>query len=103
MRDMRLGTCALCNHSEVIDAPAVEYTEGQAVRLAVTHAPDSLDFLEPRDPVDYPIGLLRMLVCRACGFVQWFASRPDRIPIDEAYGTRLVKPKKAGGGGASTP
>jgi hypothetical protein len=90
MLDMRNGTCALCKHTEIIDAPAIEYTGGEPVRLSVTHAPESLDFLETRSSVDRPIGLLRILVCRSCGYVQWFASRPERIPIDETYGTKLI-------------
>jgi len=91
MLDMRKGVCALCNHSEVIDAPALEYLdEDNATRLAVTHSPDPMDFLESRGQIARPRGLLRMLVCRACGFVQWFASAPERIPIDEAHGTKLV-------------
>ncbi|HVH47548.1 MAG TPA: hypothetical protein VM925_34670 [Labilithrix sp.] len=94
MLDMRNGTCAVCNHHEVIDAPALEYTDDDSqIRLAVTHAPDSLDFLQPRSGSERPFGVLRMLVCRSCGFVQWFATRPERIPINEAHGTKLVVPK----------
>jgi hypothetical protein len=92
MLDMRKGVCALCNHPEVIDAPAHEYTGEEPVRLAVTHAPDNLDFLHPTSSMDQPMGVLRILVCRKCGFVQWFASRPHKIPIDEAHGTKLLKP-----------
>lgn len=94
MLDMREGKCAVCQHPEVIDAPALEYLdEDNPIRLAVTHAPDSLDFLQPRSVVERPFGVLRMLVCRACGFVQWFAGRPERIPIGEAFGTKLVVPR----------
>jgi hypothetical protein len=94
MLDMRKGVCAVCNHSEVIDAPAHDYLDDDnPIQLAVTHAPDSLDFLQPRSPVERPYGVLRMCVCRSCGFVQWFASRPERIPVDEAHGTRLITPE----------
>lgn len=94
MLDMRLGTCAVCNHPEVIDAPALDYLdEDNPTRSAVTHAPDSMNFLQPRSPLDRPRGVLRMLVCRSCGFVQWFASRPEKIPIDDAHGTKLIVPK----------
>jgi hypothetical protein len=91
MRDMRNGVCALCNHPEVIDAPASEYTDsGDPVRLAVAHSPDDLDMFSPKLSIDRPVGLLRMFVCRSCGFVQWFASKPGKIPVDEAHGTKLV-------------
>ena len=96
MRDMRSGICALCDHAEVIDAPAIEYSgDGTPVRLAVTHTPDDLDDYIPsstRD-ADRPLGVLRMYVCRSCGYTQWFAHKPARIPIDEAHGTRLIKPE----------
>jgi hypothetical protein len=92
MLDMRKGVCALCHHDQVIDAPALEYSDESPIRLAVTHAPDSLEFFDTKQSIDRPLGLLRILVCRACGYVQWFASRPEKIPVDEAHGTRLVKP-----------
>lgn len=94
MLDMRNGVCALCNHREIVDAPALEYLDDdEATPLAVTHAPDSLDFLQPRSAIARPYGALRLYVCRSCGFVQWFASKPSRIPIDDACGTRLLTPK----------
>lgn len=94
MHDMRDGTCAICQHPEVIDAPAVEYSsEDDPVRLAVTHAPESLGFLPGKKPIERPFGVLRMLVCRSCGFVQWFASNPQKIPISEGHSTKLIKPK----------
>lgn len=94
MLDMRNGVCALCNHPEVIDAPALEYLDDdEATPLAVTHEPDALDFLEAKSPLAKPYGALRLFVCRKCGFTQWFASKPHRIPIDEAHGTRLITPE----------
>jgi hypothetical protein len=96
MRDMRQGICAICNHPEVISAPAIEYSgDGTAVRLAVTHTPDDLDdYIPPstRD-ADRPLGALRMYVCRSCGYVQWFANKPGKVPIDDAFGTTLLTPK----------
>jgi hypothetical protein len=95
MLDMRKGSCALCNHNEVIDAPALDYLDDDTpTQLAVTHAPDEMDFLQPKGPLDRPLGALRMLVCRSCGFVQWFATRPKQIPIDDAHRTKLVVPTK---------
>lgn len=96
MHDMRNGICALCNHPEVIDAPAIEYTgEGESVRLAVAHVPAPLEFIpsSTRTVDDRPYGLLRVLVCRSCGFVQWFASKPRNIPIDQSSDTKLITPK----------
>jgi hypothetical protein len=95
MHDMRNGICALCQYPEVIDAPAVEYTsDDDPVRLAVTHAPDSLDFFDDKKSIERPFGVLRVLVCRSCGFVQWFASQPQKIPVNENHGTTLITPKR---------
>lgn len=95
MLDMRHGVCAVCHHDQVIDAPALDYLDDDSpTQLAVTHAPDSLDFLQPRSPLERPFGVLRMLVCRKCGFVQWFASRPEKIPVGEPYGTKLVRKRE---------
>ncbi len=93
MVDMRSGVCAVCNHPEVIDAPALDYLdEDNPTPVAVTHAPGSMNFLQPTSGVSRPYGVLRMLVCRSCGFVQWFASKPHRIPISENYNTTLITP-----------
>lgn len=90
MHDMRAGTCAVCLHPEVIRASAVEFSGKfhREVPLAVTHEPNR-SFFGPH-PVDQPIGPLEMLVCRKCGFVQWFAANPAGIPIGEKYKTSLV-------------
>lgn len=99
MLDMRKGICAVCSHTEIIDAPALDWVdEDNATPVAVTHAPDSLNFLQPTSALAKPYGVLRMLVCRSCGFVQWFASRPHRIPVSEVHGTKLIK-----GGDAEAP
>lgn len=94
MLDMRKGVCAICSHTEIIDAPALDYLdEDNPTPVAVTHAPDTMSFLQPTGALAKPYGVLRMLVCRSCGFVQWFASKPQRIPIDETHGTKLIAGK----------
>jgi hypothetical protein len=93
MLDMRKGVCALCGHGEIIDAPAREFTDddGEPVQLAVAHAPEKIDFMGTKRSADRPFGRLRMLVCRSCGFVQWFASKPEKIPVNDTLGTKLIR------------
>jgi len=94
MLDMRKGVCAVCSHTEIIDAPALDYLdEDNPTPVAVTHAHDSMNFLQPAGALARPYGVLRMLVCRSCGFVQWFASKPHRIPLEDGHGTKLITGK----------
>jgi hypothetical protein len=41
--------------------------------------------------MDRPVGLLEAYVCQSCGSVEWFANRPEAIPIGLEYGTELVE------------
>jgi len=43
-------------------------------------------------PVDArkALGLLEVYVCRKCGFVEWYCSDPERIPIGPVYMTEDV-------------
>ncbi len=40
--------------------------------------------------LDAPRGSFAAFVCRACGFTEWYASDPERIPIGPAHGTDVV-------------
>jgi len=41
-------------------------------------------------------GVLDAYVCRACGFVEWYAQEPEKIPIGATFGTSLVEVPGAG-------
>jgi len=94
MIDMRTGTCALCGHGEVIEAPARDFFgEGGDVSrpMAVTHQ-TKITFLGGERPdLQEPRGRLMQYVCRSCGYTQWFARNPDQIPIGSPHETRLLK------------
>lgn len=88
MRDMRDGICPLCEHNEIIEAVAAEFGDQDVERVkAVTYDPRWV--IEGRNP-KHPHGPLKMVVCRRCGYVQWFADDPASIPIDDEHRTRLI-------------
>jgi|KBSMisStaDraftv2_1062788.scaffolds.fasta_scaffold406941_2 ribosomal protein L37E len=93
MIDMRQGTCALCGHDEVIEGSARDffgrYGE-QSEPLAVTQAEAPSIGSVRLDP-EKRLGQLRQYVCRRCGYTQWFAYRPEEIPIGFPHETRIVK------------
>jgi hypothetical protein len=93
MRDIRQGQCPLCQHDEIIQAAAADYPEGawKPTPLAVTYD------RAQRDPVTAALGAYNVFVCRSCGFTQWFASRPENIPIGEQHFTRLIRGPKSEG------
>jgi hypothetical protein len=37
-----------------------------------------------------PRGVFVSYICRSCGFTEWYALSPEKIPIGPAYGTSLV-------------
>jgi hypothetical protein len=97
MHDMRTGNCALCGHDEVIRAQARDFFGEWGERnepMALTES-KKVSFWSGRETDDPEpgkrIGELEQYVCRSCGYVQWFASAPQKIPIGDAHRTSLVK------------
>ena len=93
--DLRTGVCPLCGHHEAIEAVPNEFgfSDYSATQLAVTHRADGVD----RKRRDYPVGKLMLYVCRKCGYVQWFATLPEKIPIGEEYQTKLIQGRPSQG------
>ena len=87
--DLRTGVCPLCGHHEAIEAVPNEFgfSDYSATQLAVTHRADGID----RKRRDHPVGKLMLYVCRKCGYAQWFANMPEKIPIGEEYQTKLIQ------------
>jgi hypothetical protein len=90
MLDMRHGKCALCGCEEIIEAPARD-SYGPSAEffkpMSVAVEPEGVLTLTPQKR----IAPITMYVCRKCGFVQWFAADPKKIPIDDDHATRLVE------------
>jgi len=92
MRDLRKGTCPLCEHNEVIESVAAEFSHSSAeTPMSVTY--DARWVVGGRNP-RHGHGALRMYVCRSCGYVQWFADHPEKIPVSPEFGTRIIKGTK---------
>jgi hypothetical protein len=88
MLDMRHGKCALCGHETIIEAPARD-SYGKSAEF---WKPASVAFeAEGILGAQKRIAPITMYVCRKCGFVQWFASDPKTIPVDEDHSTRIVE------------
>lgn len=103
--------CARCGHAEIVRVRMRERTvvtgqqanEERVAPVAVTfdRAVTYKGFFSkeqvpmPVAETDKPFGLLDAHVCRACGFVEWYAQEPEAIPIGAVFGTALVvaKPK----------
>jgi hypothetical protein len=93
-------SCARCQHGVLIrcaarqrSAPCTDnfsFPE-QPVRLALTYGFDA------KGPnLELASGELYAMVCRACGFVEWYADHPEQIPIGAKYGTELVGATSSG-------
>jgi hypothetical protein len=86
MDDMRKGSCPLCRHHEIIAALPGDFDALDERTLAVSYA-----IVDGARDARFPRGLLVAYICRRCGYLQWFADKPDEIPIGKRYKTRLVR------------
>ena len=91
MKDWRQGRCPLCAHDEVVESMAAEFIGIAETAMSVTY--EVSEVVLGRDPAQGR-GALAMYVCRKCGYVQWFAQNPAKIPIDKLCRTRLIKAPK---------
>jgi hypothetical protein len=79
----------LCAHQEIIESvPALFGDADGEKEQAVTYEPRWV--MSGRNP-DHPRGILRLYVCRHCGFAQSFALDPGSIPIGKDHRTRLIR------------
>lgn len=94
MHDIRSGICPLCDHREIIEARALQIygeTGDNVAPLVVTYGKKPASFLSSEAwNTNEPYGRLRSYICRACGYVQSFATSPKDIPIDAKNETRLI-------------
>lgn len=105
--------CMRCGGAQLIRAQVREravdsgsaHARGRPAPLAITYARGE-EFAPPllslaKQPsaapdLDVPFGVLDAYVCRACGFVEWYAQEPEKIPIGATFGTSLVEVPGAG-------
>jgi hypothetical protein len=87
-----------CDHGQFVRAVVRERGAGdwyspRVAPLGVTfplQAVPSLPRSRSEPDLREPIGIFEVYVCRACGFTEWYALEPDRIPIGPEYATELV-------------
>jgi hypothetical protein len=94
--DIRKGICPQCGHHEIIEAAQSEFGDADRTsQMCVTY--DARWVFPGLNPAKGH-GPLYLYVCRACGFSQWYAKNPERIPISEGHRTRLIegKPSETG-------
>jgi hypothetical protein len=100
MLDMRQGQCPLCQHDEIIEATLSEFSgenDEHERPLAIAHGTRHQFIVGERTDPDRSYGVLSQCICRRCGFVQWFAAEPGKIPVDTTPGLQLIRAPGAGG------
>ena len=86
---MKKGICPKCGHNEVIRAVPADYGHNYVEKpMSVTADPRWI--FGGRNP-NYGHGRLATYTCRKCGYTEWYANRPDEIPIGEGYKTQLLR------------
>ena len=90
MDDLRTGICPLCDHREVLRRQVTEFSGKASYQVKLAFAYGEAEGIFDH-ALQHPHGLLWMYVCRGCGYAQWFAQDPAKIPIDPALGIELVK------------
>jgi hypothetical protein len=90
VKDIRQGTCPLCEGQDIIEAEPLDFTASDntaSTPVAVTHMLSSV----LRVPDQHqPRGLIRLYVCSACGYCQTFALDPASIPVGPEFKTRRL-------------
>ncbi len=95
--------CARCGHGLLIRCSVQDRLGtgasalSQMAPLAVTYE-RGLVAVDRGEDVGSPMGILQAYICRSCGFVDWYATAPEQIPIGPKYGTELVDCSQAEGG-----
>ena len=89
MLDMRLGTCPICSHNEIVRAVPKGFPESDGPLSTARLQNQAFGMAFGPTPTKI-FGILNVYLCRSCGFVQWFAIEPDKVPIGEKYDTSLV-------------
>lgn len=92
--------CARCHHGELIRCVArqriavhhlapLAATYERKLKTRILTGQEDIEY-EPLPDAEAPIAVFTAYVCRGCGFTEWYADRPDSIPIGPAYATELV-------------
>lgn len=98
----RPGPCWNCAHTKIVRCQVREesFVKSRTIlrRLPLTRGVTTKTAEGPRGTfeqavvfhIDRPHGLLEAYACQRCGYVEWFAEKPEEIPIGAEYGTELL-------------
>ena len=88
----KLAPCRCCNGLSFIRAiprEVAQVTSPMAVTIGAQE--DGMwGFTIASDP-RRAFGLLEMYVCRACGYIEWYCSDPQNVPIGPQFMTELAE------------
>jgi len=93
--------CSRCNHMKFVRAIPRELTAtGQHNYLNRVASPMAVTYQHEYQtgPIAGPLaldprktyGYLEMYICRGCGFVEWYCSDPENIPIGPQFMTEAI-------------
>ena len=88
MKDIRKGSCPLCDHDEILEARPVDVVGGH---VKETRAAGTRGWVITGESSNDHYGPLSVYVCRSCGYAQWFAGEPQAIPASDYFQTRVIK------------
>ena len=88
IRERTAGNIGSDSNAERVVPFAVTYATGEEYASTGFFSTKKVPSATPN--TKRPYGILEAYVCRACGFVEWYARSPEEIPIGAALGTELV-------------
>ena len=91
----KLAPCRCCSNTSFVRAipREVAVAEKRAVvsPMAVTFGAQQVGWIgEVSADTRRAAGILEMYVCRACGYVEWYCTDPQSIPIGPQFMTEIV-------------
>jgi hypothetical protein len=99
-----LAPCRACNGMTFIRAiprevaPMLNTQHQVTTPMAVTFGAQEAGWLGAGIAADTrrAFGLLEMYVCRGCGYIEWYCSDPERVPIGPQFMTELQEVQSDG-------
>jgi predicted nucleic-acid-binding Zn-ribbon protein len=89
---IRDGICPRCQHDEIVQALPTELAPYNEQPLAASHEHSRWY----NATVKQQYGIFNAFICRRCGYTEWYATEPEKIPIGDEYHTRLVSRRGQG-------
>lgn len=85
----RTQVCPKCQNEEIVFVPQIADRDDRDVVRPLAIFVRHFDWKE-----DEELGHLQAYVCRACGFTEFYALKPEEIPSKKVPGVKVLKGKK---------